>query len=53
MTEFQTADKFKDDKEAIKRLQEVSSDPKSNYGLKLENGLLVGTPLPRDSYRVA
>ena len=43
MTEFQTAYKFKDDKEAIKRLQEVSSDPESNYGLKVENGLLVGT----------
>ena len=43
MTEFQTAYNFKDDKEAIKRLQEVSSDPKSNYGLKMENGLLVGT----------
>jgi hypothetical protein len=43
MTEFQTAYKFKDDKEAIKRLQEASSDPKSNYGLKVENGLLVGT----------
>ncbi len=43
MTEFQTTYKFRDDKEAIKRLQEVSSDPKSNYGLKVENGLLVGT----------
>lgn len=43
MTEFQIAYKFKDDKEAIKRLQEVSIDPKSNYGLKVENGLLVGT----------
>lgn len=43
MTEFQTAYKFKEDKEAIKRLQEVSSDPKSNYGLKVEDGLLVGT----------
>ncbi|MFN8278211.1 MAG: hypothetical protein U0T84_12070 [Chitinophagales bacterium] len=43
MTEFQSAYKFQDDKEAIKRLQEVSSDPKSNYGLKVENGLLVGT----------
>jgi hypothetical protein len=43
MTEFETAYKFKDDKETIKRLQEVSSDPESNYGLKVENGLLVGT----------
>jgi hypothetical protein len=43
MTEFKTAYKFKDDKEAIKRLQEVSIDQKSNYGLKVENGLLVGT----------
>lgn len=43
MIEFQTAYNFKDDKEAIKRLQEVSIDPKSNYGLKVENGLLVGT----------
>lgn len=43
MTEFCTAYKFQDDKESIKRIQEVSSDPKSNYGLKIENGLLVGT----------
>lgn len=43
MTKFQTAYKFKDDKEAIKRLQDVSVDKKSNFGLKVENGLLVGT----------
>ena len=43
MTEFQTAYRFIDDKEAIKRLQEVSVDSRSNYGLKVENGLLVGT----------
>ncbi len=43
MTEFKTAYKFQDDKEAIKRLQVVSSDPKSNYGLKIVNGLLIGT----------
>ncbi len=43
MTDFQITYKFREDKEAIKRLQAVSSDPKSNYGLKVENGLLVGT----------
>ena len=43
MTELISAYKFQEDKEAIKRLQEVSSDPKSDYGLKTENGLLIGT----------
>lgn len=43
MTEFIPAYKFQEDKEAIKRLQEVSSDPKSIFGLKTENGLLIGT----------
>ncbi len=43
MTEFKTVYRFQDDKEAIKRLQKVSRDPKSDYGLKIENGLLVGT----------
>ena len=43
MAELISAYKFQEDKEAIKRLQEVSSDPKSDYGLKTENGLLIGT----------
>lgn len=43
MTELISAYKFQEDKEAIKRLQEVSSDPKSDYGLKTENGLLIGS----------
>lgn len=43
MIEFITAYRFENDKEGIKRLQEVSADPKSDYGLKIENGLLVGT----------
>ena len=43
MTEFQTAYNFKDDKEVIERLQKASIDLKSDYGLKVENGLLVGT----------
>ena len=43
MTELISAYKFQEDNEAIKILQEVSSDPKSDYGLKTENGLLIGT----------
>jgi hypothetical protein len=43
MTEFQTVYNFRDDRGAIKRLQEASVDKKSNYGLKVENGLLVGS----------
>ena len=43
MTELISVYKFQEDKEAIKRLQEVSSDTKSVYGLKTENGLLIGT----------
>lgn len=42
MTEFLTIYKFRDNKEAIERLQEVSSDPKSIHGLKVENELLAG-----------
>lgn len=41
--EFKTAYKFQDDKEAIQKLQKVSSDSKSDNGYKTENGLLIGT----------
>lgn len=43
MTVFKTAYRFQDDKVAINRLQEVSNDNKTDYGLKIENGLLIGT----------
>lgn len=43
MTEFSTAYKFQEDIEAIKRVQEVSGDPKSDYGFKTENDLFIGT----------
>jgi hypothetical protein len=43
MTEFRQTYKLQDDKEAIKRLQVVSDDKNSNFGLKTENGLLVGS----------
>jgi hypothetical protein len=43
MAIFRQTYKLKDDKEAIKRLQVVSADKNSNFGLKTENELLVGS----------
>jgi len=43
MTKFRQTYKLQDDKEAIKRLQVVSVDKNSNFGLKTENGILVGS----------
>ena len=43
MKDLQTAYRLKDDKNEIEMLQAASSDPKSQSGLKIENGLLVGT----------
>jgi hypothetical protein len=42
MTTFYTTYKFDTDKESIERLQEVSKE-KSSIGLKIENGLLIGS----------
>ena len=41
--DLQTVYRLKDDKNEIEILQAASSDPKSPNGLKIENGLLVGT----------
>ena len=41
--ELQTVYRLKDDKNEIEALQAASSDTKSQGGLKIENGLLVGT----------
>lgn len=42
-TELQTVYRLRDDWNKIQRLQAASSDAKSPNGLKVENGLLVGT----------
>ena len=43
MNSLKVAYRFQEDKEAIERIQSVSKDKNSDYGLKTENGLLVGT----------
>jgi hypothetical protein len=43
MREYQLTYKLQNDIEAIKRLQEASINKESTSGLKIENGLLVGT----------
>jgi len=43
MKEFRQTYILQDDLEAINRLQFVSVDKNSNFGLKTENGLLVGS----------
>jgi hypothetical protein len=43
MTELKTVYRLKDDKTRIGILQSASSDSDSSYGLKIQNGLLVGT----------
>jgi len=43
MKELPIIYRFKDDKDAINRLQKASKDKKSEYGLKIENELLIGT----------
>jgi|SRR3989339_82601 len=43
MTAYNITYKFSEDKDAIKRLQVASKDTSSKSGLKIENGLLVGS----------
>lgn len=43
MTQLHTIYRFQDDVEGIARIQSVSRDPTSSYGVKMENGLLIGS----------
>lgn len=43
MTAYNITYKFREDKDAIKRLQVASKDTFSKSGLKIENGLLIGS----------
>ena len=43
MTAYHSTYRFKNDKDSIKRIQNASKDKSSDSGVKIENGLLIGT----------
>lgn len=43
MTAYQITNRFKDNKNSIRLIQNASKDKSSDSGLKIENGLLIGT----------